>query len=122
MLLPMKRSMLILLFALAPLMLIAADISGNWDVTVETDQGSGNPKFTFQQSGEKLTGTYEGLLGKANLTGTVKGDRVEFSFEAKGGPVEGKVTYRGTIESATRMKGDVELAGLGKGTWTGVKR
>ena len=34
------------------------------------DAGSGTPIFVFKQSGEKLTGTYSGLMGNAELTGT----------------------------------------------------
>jgi hypothetical protein len=98
---------------------LAADISGTWEFTVETSQGSGSPSFTFKQDGQKLTGTYAGLFGKAELSGTVKGDQVEFSFEA---PNAGKVTYKGTLEGGNRMKGDCEYGDLGKGTFTATKK
>lgn len=101
---------------------MAADISGAWDFAVETSAGSGNPSFVFKQDGEKLTGTYSGLLGKAELTGTVKGDQVDFQFKVSNENASGIVHYKGTIESATKMKGEVELAELGKGTWTATKK
>ena len=66
----------------ASLPLAAVDISGKWQFTVDTDAGSGSPTFVFKQDGEKLSGTYSGLFGTAQLTGTVKGDAIEFSFEA----------------------------------------
>jgi hypothetical protein len=96
------------------------DVTGAWSVTVETEAGSGNPSFTFKQEGEKLTGRYKGLLGEADLTGTVKGDKIEFSFKASG-QVEGVVNYTGTTDGKT-MKGKVNLAGLGEGTFTGKKQ
>ena len=96
------------------------DVTGAWSVTVETEAGSGNPSFTFKQEGEKLTGRYKGLLGEADLTGTVKGDKIEFSFKASG-QVEGVVNYTGTTDGKT-MKGKVSLAGLGEGTFTGKKQ
>jgi hypothetical protein len=96
------------------------DVTGAWSVTVETEAGSGNPSFTFKQEGEKLTGRYKGLLGEADLTGTVKGDKIEFSFKATG-QVEGVVNYAGTTDGKT-MKGKVSLAGLGEGTFTGKKQ
>ena len=89
---------------------------------MQLDAGSGSPTFVFKQAGEKLTGTYTGLLGDAPLTGTVKGDAVEFSFEATAQDQKAKVVYTGVITSATQMKGDVNYAGLGKGTWTAVKK
>ena len=96
------------------------DLTGAWDVEVQTDQGSGNPAFTFKQEGEKLTGSYKGLLGESALTGTVKGDKVEFSFKVSG-QLEGTVTYTGTTDGKT-MKGKVSLAGMGEGTFTGKKK
>jgi hypothetical protein len=96
------------------------DVTGAWSVTVETEAGSGNPSFTFKQEGEKLTGRYKGLLGEFDLTGTVKGDKIEFTFKATG-QVEGVVSYAGTTDGKT-MKGKVSLAGLGEGTFTGKKQ
>jgi hypothetical protein len=100
----------------------AADISGKWDFHVETDAGGGDPTFEFHQDGEKLTGTYNGTFGTAPLNGTVKGDKVEFSLEVTVVDQKGTIVYRGTIGADGKMKGDVELAGLGKGTWVGTKR
>jgi hypothetical protein len=98
----------------------AVNVTGSWDVEVQTDQGSGNPAFTFKQEGEKLTGTYKGMFGESPLTGTVKGDKIEFSFKVTG-QLEGTLTYTGTTDGKT-MKGKVSLAGLGEGTFTGKKK
>ncbi|HKW99881.1 MAG TPA: hypothetical protein VJN43_19225 [Bryobacteraceae bacterium] len=111
-----RTALMVLALACAAL---ASDISGTWEFTVDTAQGSGSPSFTFKQDGEKLTGTYSGMFGKADLSGTVKGDKVEFSFEA--GNV-GKASYRGTLESPTRMKGECEYGDVGKGTFTATKK
>lgn len=96
------------------------DVTGAWDIEVQTEQGSGTPGFTFKQDGEKLTGNYKGLLGEAAVAGTVKGDKIEFSFKVSG-QVEGTVTYTGTTDGKT-MKGKLSLAGLGEGTFTGKKK
>ena len=100
----------------------AHDISGKWIFNVETDAGGGSPTFVFKQAGEKLSGTYTGTFGTAELTGTVKGDVIEFSFEAMVLDQKGKVVYTGKIDAAGKMKGEVEFTGLGKGTWTGTKQ
>src|SRR5262249_50805248 len=96
------------------------DVTGAWSVTVETEAGSGNPSFNFKQEGEKLTGKYKGAFGEADLTGTVKGDKIEFSFKVSG-QLEGTITYTGTTDGKT-MKGKLSLAGLGEGTFTGKKQ
>ncbi|MBK9316171.1 MAG: hypothetical protein IPM55_18310 [Acidobacteria bacterium] len=96
------------------------DVSGDWEVQVETDAGSGSPSFTFKQEGEKLTGNYKGLLGESQLTGSVKGDKIEFSFKVSG-QIEGTVVYTGTTDGKT-MKGKVNLGGAAEGTFTGRKK
>ncbi len=96
------------------------DVTGAWVFDVETSAGSGNPSFTFKQEGEKLTGRYKGAFGEADLTGTVKGNQVEFSFKASG-QIEGIVTYIGTTDGKT-IKGKVSLGGEGEGTFTGKKQ
>src|SRR5262245_31629774 len=64
---------LIFLICLCAAVCLAANISGSWSFAVETSQGSGSPSFEFKQDGEKLTGTYSGMFGKAEITGSVKG-------------------------------------------------
>lgn len=102
--------------------MLGADITGKWAGLVETDAGSGSPNFTFQQTGETLTGTYSGMLGETKLTGTVKGDEVEFSFsgDAQGNTV--KVVYKAKLTSAKEMKGTVSIEGLGSGTFKATKQ
>jgi len=98
------------------------DVTGKWAFTVETSAGSGTPKFTFKQDGEKLTGHYSGQLGEAELTGSVKGSAITFSFmgDAAGTPIE--ATYSGTVENKDSMKGKVTLGGFGEGTFTGKRQ
>jgi hypothetical protein len=116
----LSRAWLILLLAAGAA--LAHDVSGKWEFNVQTDAGSGSPSFVFRQNGEKLTGTYSGMFGTAEVAGTVKGDAIEFSFEATLGDQKGKVVYKGKIEGPTKMKGEVELTGLGSGTWSGTKK
>jgi hypothetical protein len=115
----MRKLLVLSLFSLAA---FAADITGTWKANVETDAGSGTPTFVFKQTGENLTGTYSGQLGEAKLTGTVHGNTVEWSFEASVGDDKAKVTYTGTLESNTKMKGTAQLGSLGKGTFTAEKQ
>jgi hypothetical protein len=107
---------------LISMMAFAHDISGKWTFDVETPLGTGSPTFVFKQTGEKLTGTYNGAFGTAELTGTVAGDDIEFSFEAVIQDQKAKIVYKGKIESAGKMKGGVDFTGLGSGSWTASKQ
>lgn len=99
---------------------IAADITGKWDFEVKLDAGTGNPTFTFKQDGEKVSGTYQGQLGEAAVTGVVKGNEIKFTFKVSQGGESMTATYEGTIDGAT-MKGKADYSGLASGTWTAKK-
>jgi hypothetical protein len=90
------------------------DVSGKWDFEVDLGGNSGTPVFTFTQKGEMLTGKYKGQLGEADVKGTVKGTKIEFSFEI--GDM-GKAVYTGTIEKGT-MKGKAAYGDQLSGTFT----
>lgn len=108
---------LVLLFACAALA-FAADISGKWTFDVVLDAGSGSPNFEFTQTGETITGMYHGQFGDAKVSGTVKGDKVEFSF----GSDAGTAKYAGTLDGDKKMKGTVDYGEAGKGTFTATKK
>lgn len=97
------------------------DVTGKWILNVETDAGGGMPTLTFKQEGEKLTGTYQGQLGQTDLVGTVKGNAIEFSFNADTQGIKFVVTYTGTVEKDT-MKGTLNLGDLAQGTFTGKRQ
>ena len=108
---------LVLFFAMAALA-FAADITGKWTFNVVLDAGSGTPTFDFTQKGETLTGMYHGVLGDVKLTGTVKGDKVEFTV------MSDQVTakFSGTLDGAKKMKGTADYGeAAGKGTFTAEK-
>jgi hypothetical protein len=98
------------------------DVTGKWAFSVETAAGAGTPTMTFKQDGEKLTGHYSGQLGESDLTGTVKGADISFSFtiDAQGTMI--KATYSGTVENKDSLKGKVVLEGLGDGTFTAKRQ
>jgi len=95
------------------------DVTGTWTFQVETTAGGGMPTVTFKQDGDKLTGHYSsGQLGEVDLTGTVKGKDISFSFATEVQGLHIDVTYAGTIESRDAMKGTVHLGDVGNGTFT----
>ena len=97
------------------------DVSGKWAFNVETAAGPGAPTFTFKQDGEKLTGHYVGTFGEADLTGSVKGANIMFTFSVDVQGTKLDETYTGTIDKDT-MKGKVEIVGIGEGTFTGKRQ
>jgi hypothetical protein len=98
------------------------NVTGKWLFNVETGAGSGTPTMTFTQDGEKLTGKYNGQFGEADLTGTVKGQDIAFSFNVDAQGTALTFKYTGTIENKDALKGRVEIAGLGEGTFTAKRQ
>jgi hypothetical protein len=99
------------------------DLTGKWTFTVQTDAGTGEPTVTLKQDGEKLTGHYSSqVLGEADLTGTVKGNKIEFAFTADAQGTKLEVKYSGTVESKDALKGTLDLGGLGSGTFTAKRQ
>jgi hypothetical protein len=99
------------------------DVTGKWVFTVETSAGSGTPTVTLKQDGEKLTGHYSSMqLGEADLTGSVKGKEIAFTFMANVLDMQIPVSYTGTIESKDALKGKIVITGLGDGTFTGKRQ
>jgi hypothetical protein len=107
--------------AASPVLAQGVNVTGTWAFNVTTDQGAGTPTLTFKQDGEKLTGSYNGQLGAADLTGTVKGNAIHFTFTLDVQGQQAPVTYDGTVEKDT-MKGTMNIAGMVNGTFTGTKK
>ena len=99
------------------------DLTGKWVFDVVTDAGGGTPTVTLKQDGEKLSGHYSSTnLGEADLTGTVKGQNINFTFLADLGGQGVTVTYSGTIDNKDSMKGKIDIGGLAGGTFTGKRQ
>jgi hypothetical protein len=131
----MKHKVQVLTVAVAAVLLVLAsastragqaakiDITGAWVFTVDTGT-TGTPTVTFKQDGEKLTGHYSSMtLGEADLTGTLKGQDLAFSFNADLQGTAVPVVYKGAVESNTAMKGTIDVGGgLATGTFTGKRK
>ena len=94
----------------------AQDMTGTWVLSVTLDTGSGDATFQLVQDGEEITGTYSGALGEQTVTGTIKGNEVELSFDSEAG----LITYKGTLEDGV-YKGTCAYGQLGDGTFSGKK-
>ena len=99
------------------------DVTGTWALEVQTEAGTGTPQVTFKQDGEKLTGMYSSqLLGEVALTGSVKGQAIQFTLAAnvQGNALE--VVFSGTVDDSASMKGKVTFTGVGEGSFTGKRK
>jgi hypothetical protein len=98
------------------------DLTGKWTFDVQTEAGGGTPTFTFKQEGEKVTGHMSSqTFGEQEITGTLKGQDLTFSFKSDALGAEAEVVYKGKVESNDAIKGTLEIPGLGSGTFTAAR-
>lgn len=103
----------------------AADISGTWIVSTQLTTGQrSQPTFILVQEGNALSGSYQGVLGKSQVSGKIQGTDVIWEYETKIGLTKVKAVYTGIIKSSTEMSGSMKFndGKLASGTWTGKKK
>ena len=80
----------------------AADLTGQWKATFDTQIGEQHYTYTFKVDGEKLTGTAQNDRGTTDITnGTIKGDQISFdeSLDFNGQTIP--IKYTGTVSGDT---------------------
>lgn len=96
----------------------AADsLTGSWDCKIDYGSGTGFPTFVLTQDGEKVTGTYKGALGDSKVTGNIKGDAFELTFNSN----NIDMIYKGKIEG-NKLSGTGDLGPIGKGPFSCTKK
>jgi hypothetical protein len=94
------------------------DLTGEWELTVQSPNGSGTRTLTLVQVGDSLSGTVSSSRASGELEGVVEGDRLTFTalLVMQGGMFP--VTYRATFTDE-EMEGTVDFGDYGSGTFTG---
>ena len=94
-------------------------LTGDWDLTVQTDQGDQVFTVSIVQEGEDLKATGEiPELGPIEMSGTRDGAdiRLQWQLDLQGTPVD--ITFMGTLGEDGTMTGTADFGGLGGGGWT----
>ena len=94
-----------------------SDISGSWEITINTPQGPRSTRVSFKQVGDKLEGALRGPSGELPVEGTVSGNLVKFSFKVTIEGNEMLISMSGSVDGGS-MKGAVDFGGMAQGDWT----
>ena len=98
-----------------------ADLSGEWNLTVMTDQGDQMLTVEIVQEGKDLTATGDaGEFGLIEMTGTLDGVdvRFEWALDFEGTPLD--IVFVGTLADGT-LSGTADFGGMGQGNWVAVR-
>jgi hypothetical protein len=99
----------------------ATDVTGTWELNVESPMVSRASDAVFTQAGETLGGKMVSPRGEVPLTGTIKGDAVTFGINVNVQGQDLQIDYTGTVTGDT-MSGTVVFGSFGDGKWTGKKK
>jgi hypothetical protein len=99
----------------------AHDISGDWEVTVESPQGPASIDASFKQAGEAVTGTVTSPMGTVDFKGTLVKDvlAVAYTLDVQGNQLD--ITMNGTV-AGNEMKGNLVITGMGEIPWTAKRK
>jgi D-glucosaminate-6-phosphate ammonia-lyase len=97
------------------------DVSGTWELNVESPMGSRASDAIFTQTGETLGGKMVSPRGEVPLTGSVDGDSVKWGINVNVQGQNLQIDYTGTVTGDT-MSGTVVFGSFGDGKWTGKRK
>lgn len=96
------------------------NVTGTWDITVQSPQGTNKSVLTIKKEGDKLGGMIKGARGERPLESvTLAGNDITFVMKANVQGQDMVFTYKGKVEKDS-MKGDADFGGFAQGTWSAV--
>lgn len=85
------------------------DVSGDWEITIQTQRGDMTQSMTIEQNGESITVTMQGRRGREFTgQGTIKGNAVEWTITRTSQRGEFTMTYTGMVDGNS-MSGEASV-------------
>ncbi len=97
------------------------DVTGAWEMVVDSPQGQMTMTANYKQEGETLTGTHVSEMGELPLKGTVKGATIEYTITVDFGGQSMTIKHTGTVDGDT-MTGTADLGDMGSMKWTAKRK
>ena len=96
-----------------------APVQGTWAVTIQYPRGTGEQKFTIEQSGNDLSGMQNGEIYNAKLKGVIHADQIELhsNMQVPGNSIPW--TFKGVVQGNS-ISGSVHMGEYGDATWKAV--
>jgi hypothetical protein len=95
-----------------------SSVTGDWDVTINSPQGSNTTRVTFTQDADnKVNGLFKSPAGELPFTGAMEGSDLKFTFtiQFQGMPLE--IAMTGKVEGDA-IAGKANFGGFAEGDWT----
>lgn len=97
------------------------NITGEWEITVETPQGTQTRTIMFEQHGDSLSGTMETRMGTTPIhDGSVNGNEISFTMVFTRGDRSMEMMYTATVDG-DEMSGKF-VTPRGERPWTAKRK
>jgi hypothetical protein len=98
-----------------------ADVTGAWEMSVDSPQGTMTITANYKQEGETLTGNHVSEMGESPLKGTVKGNEIAYTLTIDMGGQQLAIEHKGKVEGDT-MTGTADVGEMGSMKWTAKRK
>jgi hypothetical protein len=113
-----RLSLLAMLLFVPGLAFAQTNVAGDWDVTIQSPQGTNTVLVTFKQDGEKVSGIFKSPQGELPFEGgSLTGTDLKFAFTIT---VQGNsiiISMTGKVDGEA-MSGKADFGGFGEGDWS----
>jgi hypothetical protein len=100
----------------------AVDVTGVWEMTIQTPQGEMKADATFVQDKEAIKVTMPGPQGiEMKGEGTIKDKDIEWTVTLSSPMGELVLVYKGKVDGDT-MSGEVQAGDYGSSPWSAKKK
>jgi hypothetical protein len=94
-----------------------SSVTGDWDVSLTSPQGTNSVKVSLTQDGEKVKGLFKTQMGELPFEGTITGSDLKFAYNL---PFQGQtleITMTGKVDGDS-ITGKANFGGMAEGDWT----
>jgi len=105
-------------FLVAGPLFAQTNVAGDWEVTINSPQGSNTAIASLKQDGDKVSGVLKNQMGELPFEGaTLTGDELKFMFTVnfQGTPLP--ITLTGKVKGST-IDGKADFGGMAEGDWS----
>ena len=92
---------------------------GNWKITINTPMGARTVDATIKTNGNTFTGSTSSDMGSQDITGTVDGNKLTWSFDITN-PMPMKLEFDANVDG-DKMTGNVKLGMFGNAPLSGER-
>ena len=113
----LKSTLLSLALLTASPVFAQTNITGDWDVTVVSPQGTNTTPVTFKQEGDTVSGMFKSPQGTLPFEGgKMTGSDLSFTFTITTQGMQLPITLTGKVDG-DKMSGKADFGGFAEGEW-----